>query len=343
VRISRAIVFVISMFLLCNAASAQRKAITNDDVIRLVQNGFADDQVLALMAASEPKFDLSVDALIALKEAGASQKLVEAILLSARTPTPTAPPPGGIAPGLSAAPTINTPPSQPYVQLLAGSDRPVLVSHIPAMLQTSAKGDNMTTILADSAITKIGSDVVMSAATTAIMAAPGFAAIPIVGVAGVAIQRIPGLRRDPTVTLVYALERRQSGSPTATNQPKFEIFFGDIVGVNPADFIPALIKISPTENNWRMTGALRTNPKYLQSKERIELKFIEDIVPTRVAELGRGHMSIEPQAALQPGEYGVVLRPKSKSWKINLSSTVTRDGEGAVIRSVWDFTVQAGN
>ena len=174
----------------------------------------------------------------------------------------------------------------------------------------------MATIVADESVQSIASNAMASVATTAILSAPGVAALPIVGVIGTVFTKLPRLGNGPTITLVYALEGRQSATVISTDRPKFELFFGDLVGANPDDFEPVILKINPTNNNWRLAGAQKINQKYLESHERTEAKFIEDIIPTHLNNFGRGHVGIEPQDPLPPGEYGVAIRPKSKTLKL---------------------------
>src|SRR5207249_4901605 len=61
---------------------------------------------------------------------------------------------------------------------------------------------------------------------------------------------------EVTLTYVYALD----GSESAQNLPaaaasRFEVNYTSIPGVNPDEFEPALIKLSPTPKNWRVVGA----------------------------------------------------------------------------------------
>jgi Holliday junction resolvasome RuvABC DNA-binding subunit len=321
-----------------SSAPTGKKSITDNDVIRLVKNGFTDEQILAVIGASEPKFDISVDALIDLKSAGVSQKLIETILLSGKSPQPTTVSRTTTeSPAATANPAL---PAQPYALLLSGDQKTLLASHLPTMLQTNAKGDSMATILADDTVHSIASNAVTSVASSAAMSA-GMAAMPIIGVAGNVITKLPGLRRDPTITIIYALAGRQSPTALPADHPKFEIFYGDVVGANPDDFVPSLVKISPTNNNWRLTGAEKTNPKYLQSHQRTDFTFIEEVIPIRTTNLGRGHIAIELQDALPPGEYGIVLRPVSKTWKVDVSDLAAKSGEGVLLLPVWDFSIGA--
>ncbi len=65
-----------------SAASSTSSAplMTNADVIKLHAAGFADDLIVARIVNSVSHFDLQADALIALKNAGISEKLITAML-----------------------------------------------------------------------------------------------------------------------------------------------------------------------------------------------------------------------------------------------------------------------
>lgn len=53
---------------------------TNQDIIELVKTGFDTPTVLAYIDGHEPQFDLSADSLIKLKDAGVSDRLVQAMI-----------------------------------------------------------------------------------------------------------------------------------------------------------------------------------------------------------------------------------------------------------------------
>jgi hypothetical protein len=60
--------------------SAAGAGMTNQDVIRLVRAKIADDIIVAKIKQSKTKFDISVQGLVALKEAGVSDNLISAIV-----------------------------------------------------------------------------------------------------------------------------------------------------------------------------------------------------------------------------------------------------------------------
>lgn len=311
-----------------------KKLLTNADVVKLLENGFGDEQIIRTIEASSSQFNISADALIELKKAGVSQTVISA-MLKAATPKTTA-----VTSESPPAPVASLPPAQPYALIASTSPKPVLSANVPTVVQTKAKGDNVGTILADSAVQDISSTAITSVAASAITAAPGVATLPIVGAAGAVMLKMPGLRRDPTFTYVYALAGRQSSTVIDTVNLNFELFFGDVVGANPDDFEAVIIKISPTNNNWRLIGAQKTKAKYFESGERTELNFIEEKVLSKTTKLGRGHVQLEPEKPLTEGEYGVVLRPVSKSQKISLKDTLYRQGEGILVGIIWDFSVR---
>ncbi len=216
------LIVIYGLSLTVYAQQPTAKPLTNADVIKLLENGFGDEQVISTIQASPVQFDISADVLIELKKTGVSQQVIAA-MLKAATPKTTS-----VAPELELSTTTNpiTNTVQPYILVASKTNKSVLSADIPTIVQTKAKGDNMASILADSAVQDIASTAITSVAASAIMAAPGVAAIPIVGAAGAVMLKMPGIRRDPTFTYVYALAGRQSHTSIDTETPRFELFFG---------------------------------------------------------------------------------------------------------------------
>lgn len=232
-----------------------------------------------------------------------------------------------------------TAPTQPYATLVTDNGTTALSGGFPVMIETKAKGGNMAAITADEAINSIASDVVIGAASRAVLAAPGVAAIPIIGAAGNLLMHVP-LLRQPTATLVYALPNARSSTIVPTTMPKFEVRYGDVVGANPDEFHPVLIAVHPTKNNWRLFSAYKIKENLLKSKSgSMALSFIEDVVPTRATTVSRGIVEIEPQQPLVPGEYALVIRPNSQNYKLPVNDLMNRGGEGLLLDTVWDFSV----
>jgi hypothetical protein len=77
------------LLLLCPVLLAQ-ETLTNASVIKLIKAGLSDDLIVATINASPAKFDTSAIALIDLKKAGATDKVVAAMILKASGSTSAA-------------------------------------------------------------------------------------------------------------------------------------------------------------------------------------------------------------------------------------------------------------
>ena len=81
--LSRAFCGILGGLLLLSVAAVSQEtkhALTNDNVIKLVKDGFSEDIVVAMIEANDSAFDVSVNGLTAVKEAGISNKVMEAML-----------------------------------------------------------------------------------------------------------------------------------------------------------------------------------------------------------------------------------------------------------------------
>jgi hypothetical protein len=83
------------VLLLCPVVFAQ-ETLTNDSVVKLIKSGLSEDLIVATINASQGKYDTSSHAIITLKNAGAGDKIVAAMILKA----------SGVAPA-GAAPAAN--------------------------------------------------------------------------------------------------------------------------------------------------------------------------------------------------------------------------------------------
>ena len=63
-----------------SAQSQKKPSLTNQDIVRMVKDKFADSTIVKAIEANHTAFDLSASALIALKDSGVSQTVIEAML-----------------------------------------------------------------------------------------------------------------------------------------------------------------------------------------------------------------------------------------------------------------------
>src|SRR5207237_9768700 len=70
------------LLLIVTGVAAQQKnsALTNDDILKMVKGGLQETTVLNAIAANETDFDVSAKALLDLKQAGISDKIIDAML-----------------------------------------------------------------------------------------------------------------------------------------------------------------------------------------------------------------------------------------------------------------------
>jgi hypothetical protein len=70
------------LLLLCPALFAQ-ETMNNDSVIKLIKAGLSEDLIVTTISSSPGKYDTSTNSLIALKKAGAGDKVVAAMIMKA--------------------------------------------------------------------------------------------------------------------------------------------------------------------------------------------------------------------------------------------------------------------
>lgn len=395
-------------------AQQARPALNNDDVIKMVKGGLSDATILHAMASAETRFDVSVDALLALKQAGVSDTLIDAMLsaeqkkktppLAAAVPspeqTPAAEAPASNAPsdpmsqqmaqmgftpdmmarmpaqarqqimsqiskmspqqrqqmmsmmssggmsggampfggmsgagamGMGGSMNIGSPMGVlPKITLLAGANHKLMGSSMAQMAESKTKGGGGPSA---------GGTMLKSFATQGL----SFAALTAGGMfAGPAMGIVSGLMGGfghhgmPTTTYIWALPGRNSSYAMPTTTPKFDLEFGEIVGLDPDAFEPVLVQLVQTSDNYRLVGATKSKMDYSGTSSPQNM-IDEERVKVKTTGLGRGRVQIEAASPLPVGEYAVVVRPtKANKPKKGESQS---DAEQAVFYSVWDFSV----
>src|SRR4051794_25139809 len=95
------------VLLLCPVLFAQ-ETLTNDSVVKLLKAGLSEELVVTTINSSPGTYDTSVNSLIALKKAGAGDKVLSAIILKTSGAT-TAPAAAGVAAQPTAPGTADVP------------------------------------------------------------------------------------------------------------------------------------------------------------------------------------------------------------------------------------------
>src|ERR1044072_2205524 len=87
-------ILALCMLLVCSGAIAQqeKKPLTNNDIVIMVKAGLAESTIILAVQQAPANFDTSPDALIQLKNQGASSKILDAVLQAQAKKLETKPP-----------------------------------------------------------------------------------------------------------------------------------------------------------------------------------------------------------------------------------------------------------
>jgi hypothetical protein len=113
------------------------------------------------------------------------------------------------------------------------------------------------------------------------------------------------------------------------NPPSFEVRFSDIPGINADEYEPALLKLEPTANNFRLVGATQAKQDQMQSAIAdwgMYSTFVEERVGTNSKKVSSGSYQMQPSATLASGEYAIALRPINKDKKFSGSGVAQNTG-----------------
>src|SRR3954447_6672058 len=151
---------------------------------------------------------------------------------------------------------------------------------------------------------------------------------------------MPGMRPGaPKMTYVWGLPGRKSARELSDNNPMFELNYGEIPGVDPDAYEPALLKLVQSKDNYRLVGATQIKMPAKNMRNGGGPKngkwIAEERWPSHSNKEERGFYILRPDSPLEPGEYAVVLRPV-KGYKASSSGL---GGHAQVFYSVWDFSI----
>jgi hypothetical protein len=148
--------------------------------------------------------------------------------------------------------------------------------------------------------------------------------------------------RTPSVTYVWGVPGPSSTNILQTSSPAFSVDFSQTPGINPDDYAPAIVKLTPAQNTCRIIGATQGKEDVRSSPAadwEMYSHFLEEPVATRLEKVGSGKYKIAPVSELLPGEYGLVLRPISKSKKFSGGDVARSQGDGLMFNTVWTFQI----
>jgi len=329
-----------------SASFAQQKALTNTDVINMVKGGLAESVVISAIQVNPANYDVSPAALLALKKAGVTQK-EQAAMLAAMKAAVAAPQTVAPAPNTSAAESQPANPASgwrmPTVSVLQGGSTQQLPLEKTQLAQTKAKPTSMSSLASDSVVAQA----LQGGINTATYSVASKVSSP---VGGATVQQAGGLfsnvmaHRKPNVTYVWGVPNPSSASVFQNYLPTFAVNFAGAPGINPDDYEPAIVKLTPAQNTCRIVGATQGKENAQASPAadwEIYSSFLEERVSVGAQKVKSGEYKVTPRSPLLPGEYGLVLRPISKTKKFSGADVARGQGDGFVFGAVWSFQIAA--
>lgn len=229
----------------------------------------------------------------------------------------------------------------PTVTLLQDTGSQEIPREKTQLAETKTKPSSMASLAGDSVVTQ-GIQAGVTDATYSVASRMNNA------VGGTAVQQggsiLGGMlgSRKPTVTYVWGVPGPASANILQTTTPKFSVNFSRAPGVNPSDFAPEIVRLTPAQNTCRLIGATR-GKEDARSHDAADWElysgFVEDRVAASVQKKAEGQYELSPQSPLYPGEYAIVLRPISKNEKFSGGDVARGQGAGMMFDTAWTFQV----
>jgi hypothetical protein len=318
---------------------------TNADLVKLVQAGVPESAIIASIHSSAAAFDLSSDGIVALHKAGVTEGELQAAI-AANSATHPAAAAAASAPTNAAAPAAAAPAAThiPIVALLVnGSPRAIPLEKVQ-LAETKNKPTSMNSLASD---TVLGQSMQAGVNTTAWEVAShtgSYAGYTAVDTAGGVMSGMMA-RRKPTVTYVWGITGAASSNVSPSSLPVLLVSFADVPGVNADDYEPAILKLTPAQNSVRLLGATQGKEDARSNAAanwQVYSNFLEDRVAIQTQKQASGQYRIVPTSPLLPGEYGVALRPLSKSKQFSGADIMRGQGDGMIFNAAWSFQVPPG-
>ena len=228
----------------------------------------------------------------------------------------------------------------PRLTVKVNGAQQALVLEKTQLAETKTKPTSMMSLAGDSAVSQALQSGINSATlnvasrTTSV---PGGTAVQLGG--GLAASVFS--HRQAKTTYVWGVAGPASSNVLPVAAPVFALDFSRVLGVTPDDYAPEIVKLTPAQNTCRIVGAtegkadMRSTPA---ADWQIYSSFLEERVNVKPEKLAPGKYKIA-SPELAAGEYGVVLRPVSKSKKFVGGDVIRAQGDGLIFDSIWTFQI----
>lgn len=333
-----AVAFALTLLVMSGAAAGQSgKPLTNDDVVTMVKQKVPESVIVSAIKSSPGNYDTSPNELIRLNSAGLTENEMNAIMAAAHKDSGPSQPPA--APGI-AGEVSSGKWRMPSVAVIHGSTSTELKLEKTQLAQTKNKPTSMKGLASDSVLTQSMQAGVGAASWDAAAHTNSMVAGSTVLAAGSVFSGVMG-HRSQTVTYVWGIPGVASGNVLQTASPSFKVDFSRAPGVNPDDYEPAIVKLTPAQNSCRIVGATQAKADASASPAadwQVYSHYLEERVTVSPQKIGPGQYSVSTSQLL-PGEYGLVLRPVSKDKKFSGGEVARAQGDGLMFDAIWTFQI----
>jgi hypothetical protein len=313
------------------------KPLTNDDVITMVKGGMPESVVVTAIQSRQGKFSTSTSELVRLHKAGVTENELNAMIAASSKGNSNPIPTSNAEPSAAVTPKSR----MPHVSVTANGNTRDLPLEKTQLAETKTKPSSLKVLAGDSAVTQAmqaGINTASYSAASHIGSAIGSSSVQ---QAGGVLSSIMS-HRQPKMTYVWGVPGPASATVLQSASPAFSVDFSRALGVQPDDYEPTIVKLTPAQNTCRILGAtegkedIRSSPA---SDWQVYAHFLEERVKVQPQKLGPGKYNISPASELAPGEYALVLRPLSKTKTFSGGDVARAQGDGLMCDATWTFQI----
>jgi len=314
------------------------KPLNNDDVITMVKSGVPESVVVSAIQSRPGTYSTSTSELVRLHKAGVTESELNAMMAGLSKGDSSSTTPSSTVQSVTAP----VPKSRmPILTVSAGTNTQELRLEKTQLAETKTKPSSMKSLASDSVVTQAMQAGVNEAAMTAAIHMNS-------GIGGESVQQAGGIfssvmsPRQPKTTYVWGVAGPASLNVLQSASPSFTIDFSRVLGVTPDDYAPEIVKLTPAQNTCRIIGATQGKADARSSPAadwQIYSNFLEERVNAEVQKLAPGKYKVSSVSELAAGEYGVVLRPVSKSKNFSGGDVARAQGDGLMFDAVWTFQI----
>jgi hypothetical protein len=314
------------------------KPLNNDDVITMVKSGVPESVVVSAIQSRPGTYSTSTSELVRLHKAGVTESELNAMMAGLSKGDSSSTTPSSTVQSVTAP----VPKSRmPILTVSAGTNTQELRLEKTQLAETKTKPSSMKSLASDSVVTQAMQAGVNEAAMTAAIHMNS-------GIGGESVQQAGGIfssvmsHRQPKTTYVWGVAGPASLNVLQSASPSFTIDFSRVLGVTPDDYAPEIVKLTPAQNTCRIIGATQGKADARSSPAadwQIYSNFLEERVNAEVQKLAPGKYKVSSVSELAAGEYGVVLRPVSKSKNFSGGDVARAQGDGLMFDAVWTFQI----